>query len=395
MRLFASFLGIASLLAVVFAPAASAQSSAAAAWQVSTMSSGIQVAFFEAPGPMRRMAMACQAGAPMLTLVISLRSAQLRANLELTGTVGGRPVTVPMVLSPRTGAWWTILRERAALDLLAGGSSTVSLTMGGARLGTIPLSGSSNAIRTALASCYVSPTRLAKAPPAAVGGVKLVAGHYVSSASGAMKCSDVQWDIGYYSMGDAENYWEYIQDSTIFDRKEYPKRRITSATSFVDGATKFDLCPENALDPDARRWPDSQRKPVNGLPIKPGLYRTFAEGKLIPRGNRCGIAAEYLLFEPTRVAFVAEEYILDRNGYPTTKFERARKVLSLGRRLHQIGARVYVDTYDQYGDTELALSGPWLIEASDKFTISMGECDEIQFRPVDPRSVPAALMPRF
>ncbi len=166
MRLFASF--IASLVSVAFAPAASAQSNAAAVWQVSTMSTGIQVVFIETPGTMRRMAMACQGGAPMLTLVVSLRSAQPRANLELTGTVGGRPVTVPMILSPKTGAWWTILRDRAALDLLAGASNTVSLTMGGARLGTIPLSGSSNAIRSALAGCYVPSASVAKATPAGI-----------------------------------------------------------------------------------------------------------------------------------------------------------------------------------------------------------------------------------
>ena len=387
-RAFPAWLCAAFALASCGSPPAQAQT-----WQISTASDGRQMASIRTSGPTgpkRGIAVTCQGSAPMLVLAAAQNGTKARANLELTGTVDGSTLTVPMIWNPQDGAWWAILGDRAALDLLAGASSSVFLAMNGTGLGTVPLTGSSNAIRTALAGCYVPV--VAMAGGGGGSGSALVAGYYVS---GANKCSDVPWNDGYFTTAEDDDSWLFLQEGTIFDRKEYPKRRITSATSFVDDKTKFTHCPESALDFDARRWPDSQHKPVSGLPIKPGLYRTFRDGKLIPTGEGCDGLAEFLLFEPTRVAMVTEEYILDRNHNPTGKIQRVRKVLSLGRRLHQIGARVYANADGEYDASELSWTGPWLIEAPDKFTVSMGECGEIEFRPVDPRTVPPALLPRW
>ena len=233
------------------------------------------------------------------------------------------------------------------------------------------------------APVVASPTR------SQAGGIRLASGLYVPDG---MKCSDVSWTQMFHNTGGEFNV-EQNEEGETFSRKDYPERRITSTTSYLDGQTTFSLCPKNALAPDALLWSEKDLKSISGLPIKPGLYRTYADGKLIPEDMRCGISTEYVLFEPTRVAMVGEDNIMDRNGQPTNKFKKVMRVQSLGRRLQQIGSRLYANIYDENESTPFM--GPWRIEALDRFEVFNGECDVLQFRPVDPRTVPAAWMPRF
>ena len=151
-----SFVGV--LCAALVVTACGSRPAQAQAWQVSTASDGRQMASIRTSGPTgpkRGIAVTCQGSAPMLVLAAAQNGTKARANLELTGTVDGSTMTVPMIWDPQGGAWVASLGDRAALELLAGASSSVSLTLDGARLDPIPLTGSSNAIRTALAGCYV------------------------------------------------------------------------------------------------------------------------------------------------------------------------------------------------------------------------------------------------
>jgi hypothetical protein len=180
MRAFCSMFGITLLLSFAFASASTAQAGSETAWKVSALGGGQQMASIRTSGPSepkRGMALTCQGKAPMLVIPTTRIGTKPRGNLAMTGTTGGIPVAVSMIWDPQGSAWVASMSDRAALDLLAGASTSVSLTLDGTALGTIPLTGSSNAIRTALAGCYVP----VAAPVLAVGlagpsGGKSVAG---------------------------------------------------------------------------------------------------------------------------------------------------------------------------------------------------------------------------
>jgi hypothetical protein len=401
MRTFPLLLGMALLLSLNLAPAASAQTGGETAWQVSTMSSGIQVTFLETPGPMRRMALACQSGTPMLTLVVSLQSAQPRANLELTGTAGGRPLIVPMVLSPRTGAWWTNLRDRAALDLLSGASSSVALTLGGARLGSIPLTGSSNAIRTALVGCYVP----VAAPVAAAGGtggsrtapsLPLRFGTYVRAGKrcGAGYSAQVFIDARNGGAGDAfmagssivslrkTGTNTYVARETRNDEADTPftaTYTITDREHFTvraqgEAAKSYSYCPLESLPLDQQQWPEGDHKEVSFLPIKPGYYLgTF-------KGDTKSECCSYHLFRNDGIATV-------HTGFAGPN---SRQVLRQPRIL-QTGALTYSVMKGRDNDEVLHL---FEITSPTSFTEEDGE-SIIIFRPIDPAKIPARFMPRF
>jgi hypothetical protein len=175
MRAFCSMLSIALLLSFAFGSASTAQAGGETAWKVSALGGGQQMASIRTSGPSepkRGMALTCQGKAPMLVIPTKRIGTKPRGNLAMTGTTGGIPVAVSMIWDPQGSAWVASMSDRAALDLLAGASTSVSLTLDGTALGTIPLTGSSNAIRTALAGCYVPVV----APVVAMGG----AGGYAS-----------------------------------------------------------------------------------------------------------------------------------------------------------------------------------------------------------------------
>lgn len=183
-----------------------------------------------------------------------------------------------------------------------------------------------------------------------------------------MKCSDIDWMTFYGNSEDAGPM--FIDEGHRFDRAD--KARITGAASFTADGTRYRLCPESSLKPDARTWRKRLHKTHAGLPIKPGLYRAYVSGKPNdPNADGCGTTG-YVLFEPTRYAAI---------GYRGNQVERIGGV-------RQVGHRLFERTGAEGG-------WPFLVVAPDRFFMFEGECGDIEFRPANPRSVPRARMPRW
>ncbi len=391
-------LGAALAVVACGSPPAQAQT-----WQVSTTSDGRQMASIRTSGPTgpkRGIAVTCQGSAPMLVLAAAQNGTKARANLELTGTVDGSTLTVPMIWNPQGGAWVASLGDRAALDLLAGASSSVFLAMNGAGLGTVPLTGSSNAIRTALAGCYVP----VAAPVSAAGGtggsstapsLPLRFGTYVRSGK---RCGDwsaqVFIDARNGGAGDAPFEGSRIESLRKTGTNTYAAREtrndeadtpFTATYTLVDrehftvrqrgeGAKSFSYCPLESLPLDQQQWPQSEWKEVQYLPIKPGYYLGTTEGDA-----KCEYCS-YYLFSNDGIAIV-------HTGFAGPG---SRRVLRQPR-IVQTGALTHSAMKGRDNDEVLHL---FEITSPTRFTEEDGE-STIIFRSIDPAKIPVKYMPRF
>jgi hypothetical protein len=394
-------LGAAFALAACGSPPAQAQTQT---WQVATTSDGFQIASISTggpTGPKRGLALTCQGRVPQLVIPAARIGTKPRANLELTGTAGGSPVTVPMIWNPQGGAWVASLGDRAALDLLAGASSSVSMTLNGTALGTIPLTGSSNAIRTALVGCYVP----VAAPVAAAGGtggsrtapsLPLRFGTYVRAGKrcGAGYSAQVFIDARNGGAGDAfmagssivslrkTGTNTYVARETRNDEADTPftaTYTITDREHFTvraqgEAAKSYSYCPLESLPLDQQQWPEGDHKEVSFLPIKPGYYLGTFEGD-----TKCAYCS-YHLFRNDGIATV----------YTGFAGPNSRQVLRQPRIL-QTGALTYSVMKGRDNDEVLHL---FEITSPTSFTEEDGE-SIIIFRSIDPAKIPARFMPRF
>ncbi len=127
------------------------------AWQVSLAGSGRQLASIRSTGPAQGIVLTCEGILPMLVLPAPRGTGPAKAMLELTA---GETVAVPIFWNEQAKTWGALIgpREMPALALFEGTARSVSLVLSGVSLGEFPLAGSSAAMRTALAPCYIPET---------------------------------------------------------------------------------------------------------------------------------------------------------------------------------------------------------------------------------------------
>lgn len=154
----------------LFTSAAQAQS-----WVAASQPGGYGVAKIElAGGAVRGMALTCEKGVPILALRLAQAPRRNPAPLTLSGP--DARASFQLLRNGNSDIWFTALRDRPVMDLLAGGTGTVAVAIDGSNAASIPLTGSGQAFRAALGACYAAPTQTAARsqpgpanPPAASG----------------------------------------------------------------------------------------------------------------------------------------------------------------------------------------------------------------------------------
>ena len=276
--------------------------------------------------------------------------------------------------------------------------------MNGTGLGTVPLTGSSNAIRTALAGCYVP----VATPVAAAGGaggagtansLPLRFGTYVRAGKrcGADIDAKVFIDAGNGGAGDAFMAGSsivslrktgpntYVARETRNDEADTPftaTYTITDREHFTvraqgEAAKSYSFCPLKSLPLDEQQWPHSEWKEVQSLPIKPGYYLGTTEGDA-----KCEYCS-YHLFRNDGIAIV---YTVDPSSRQVL---RQPHIVQTGMLTFSVMKHRNADLF---GNDEVAHS--FEITSPSSFTEEDGE-STITFRPIDPAKIPARFMPRF
>lgn len=121
-------------------------------WSLRAVPGSTPVAVSGAPAPLRDIALFCLGDAPFLAVVAE--PPPPGDTLDLGFGFAGRTLTVTARREPSAGGAYVIdLGETPLAQALAGRDSTAAITLGGVALGDLSLSGSSKAIRGALASC--------------------------------------------------------------------------------------------------------------------------------------------------------------------------------------------------------------------------------------------------
>lgn len=132
---------------------------AAQSWGVIQQPGGYGVARIEMAGNIRGLAVTCERGVPIL----ALRPAALIGNpATAILKAGGRTATLRLVRNGSTDVWAAVLRDKAVLDMLAGGG-TAAVAIDGKLGGAVPLAGADAAFASALKGCYAAPAT-ARAP---------------------------------------------------------------------------------------------------------------------------------------------------------------------------------------------------------------------------------------
>lgn len=317
--------------AVALASAAIAQSPETR-WQFSTASGGRMVAAIHTPGPLRGISAACEGSSPMILVGAPALPGRATAVITLTGMINARPVMVPVTWTPRGGGgWWALLKDRAALDLLTDGSTEVAIAISGRPLGSVSLTGSNEALRSALRNCH----QFGQATPIANAGASRNAqeaqnslplrfGTYAPAGvrCGAFENRQVFIDSGQGGAGgpDAIGAIESlrktgptsyavredvgIQDNSVVPvTYTIPNRETFTVRVAGEPARSYRHCPLESLPLDQQRWPQAEHKRVVMLPIEPGYYQIGQLGATA-RQLECEQGCGFALFGPAGVAFV-------------------------------------------------------------------------------------------
>lgn len=129
-----------------------AQGGPARGWTQSTGRNGYRVASIrDLPPPVAGVAITCERNVPMVMMNLGRRAGRT-VNVGFATRGGRAEITlVPVVAA---GGWAGPIRDMRMLDLLSGPDGQAQVTIAGQAAGAIPLAGSSQAIREALAGCY-------------------------------------------------------------------------------------------------------------------------------------------------------------------------------------------------------------------------------------------------
>ncbi|MFA7597240.1 MAG: hypothetical protein WCY92_12885 [Novosphingobium sp.] len=367
-------------------------------WEVSTGASGRLVAAVKSTGPVKGLVLACEGSKPMLALAAPQYGQSASGHLDLTASADGAVFSVPVIWNPKLGAWWALLKENAALDMLAGKSTSVAITLNGTALGTLPLTGSTNALRTALASCYAPPAAPLPSQAGATGpSLPIRLGTYVAKGQscGRVESEKMFIDEGLGGAGDplAIRQIETIRKTgpgsyvTREDVGVQDNAMVTATYAIPDqehftvkhpgaSAKSYSYCALDSLQPIDQAWPKREWKRVDSLPIKPGYYRAQMAGDA-----KCEMSCGYVLIQPAGISGIY---------YTSTSPEVTRRTIRAGR-IVQTGALTfsYISTADEYDGYWFTVHGPTDFTEGD---VMMGDT---QYRAIDPKAIPARYMPRL
>lgn len=121
-------------------------------WTLRGAANSSPVAVLDGPGNLQNLAIFCLSGEPFLALVF--HKPPVRETLQLDFAFSTGALRVPARREPSAGdAYVLALRGQPLVKALAGKDSKVAVAIDAQPIGTLPLVGSSAAIRTALADC--------------------------------------------------------------------------------------------------------------------------------------------------------------------------------------------------------------------------------------------------
>lgn len=152
-------------------------------WQVARTEDGL-AAYVFAPPAITAAIFRCERGAAIFHLNLAGDEGGASRTIEFVGSSSGMRARETFGRRPDTGQWAAAVGEET-VALFAGADPAVELRLNGRPLATLPLRGSSTAIRTALAGCpgarqEPAPAAAAR-PPAPSGPLGIAPGLYVAA----------------------------------------------------------------------------------------------------------------------------------------------------------------------------------------------------------------------
>jgi hypothetical protein len=164
-------------------------------WQVTRLTEGGVAAYVFAPPAVPAAIFRCERGAAIFHLNLAGAQGGASRTIEFVGTSTGTRTSETFSRRPDTGQWATRAGERT-LALFSGADPAVELRLDGRPLATLPLRGSSAAIRTALAGCpsaraggNAAPPQPGTPAPAPSGPLGIAPGLYVAASEPCERAS--------------------------------------------------------------------------------------------------------------------------------------------------------------------------------------------------------------
>ncbi len=127
---------------------------AAAAWQLRPLQNRGNAAMVQGPGAVAGMALFCNGPVPMAAFTLRARPPAGQTVVSFAFPAGRIDAAIGQPRGGAANVWYADLRASRLPRMLAGNDATVPLLINGGRQGTLSLSGSTAAIRSALAGCY-------------------------------------------------------------------------------------------------------------------------------------------------------------------------------------------------------------------------------------------------
>lgn len=123
-------------------------------WQVIVQPGGYKVARVASTGPVSGIALTCERGAAVLAVSLARQPRRNPALLKLEVASGSASLRI--VRNGASNIWVAAIKDSATLDMLAVAEG-VSVSVDGAYIDSVQLSGADAAMRAALAGCWQAP----------------------------------------------------------------------------------------------------------------------------------------------------------------------------------------------------------------------------------------------
>lgn len=127
---------------------------AAAAWQLRPVQGRGDAAMATGPGVIAGLALVCNGPVPIAVFTLRARPPQGQTVVSFAFSAGRIDAPIRPLQGAAANAWYADLRASRLPRMLAGNDASVPILINGGRQGTLSLSGSTAAIRSALAPCY-------------------------------------------------------------------------------------------------------------------------------------------------------------------------------------------------------------------------------------------------
>ncbi|WP_144299748.1 hypothetical protein [Elioraea rosea] len=134
--------------------AAAPGAGAAAAWQLRPVQGRGDAAMATGPGVIAGLALVCNGPVPIAVFTLRARPPQGQTVVSFAFSSGRIDAPIRPLQGAAANAWYADLRASRLPRMLAGNDASVPILINGGRQGTLSLSGSTAAIRSALAACY-------------------------------------------------------------------------------------------------------------------------------------------------------------------------------------------------------------------------------------------------